>query len=157
MCDTRTLFARHGIRCTRQRLLLYTALMRADRHPTAEELHAQVKERSCGLSLATVYNALEVFQQKGLCHRLPARGGGVRYDADLREHLHITTDDGSIRDVPEDLGVELLDAIPRSALREVERRTGVRISRITIELHGKPAASENTSSKLVIDDRIGVK
>lgn len=141
MCETRTLFARHGLRCTRQRVLLYETLAAINRHPTAEELHSLVKDRE-GLSLATIYNTLEAFCRSGLCRKIPSCGG-ARYDADLREHLHITTTDGEVRDVPEQLGVELLNSLPRSVLTEIERRTGVRIRRISIDIVGDPATSEN--------------
>lgn len=145
MCDTRMLFARHGLRCTRQRVLLYDALAQTERHPTAEELYSIAKCDVPGLSMATVYNTLEAFCSAGLCRKLPSCGG-ARYDADLREHLHIATTDGNVRDVPESLGVQLLNSLPRSVLGEVERRTGVKIRRISIELHGDPVTSENGKS-----------
>lgn len=145
MCDTKTLFARHGLRCTRQRILLFDALAETQKHPTAEELHALARTHIDGLSLATVYNTLEAFCNAGLCRKLPSCGG-ARYDADLREHLHITTTDGGLRDVPEELGVQLLNSLPRSILNEVERRTGVRIRRVSIDLLGDPVTSENGSS-----------
>lgn len=142
MCDTKTVFARHGLRCTRQRLFLYDALVNTASHPTAEELYAQVRTQIDGLSLATVYNTLEAFCRAGLCRKLPSCGG-ARYDADPREHMHITTTDGGVRDVPEELGVQLLNSLPRSVLNEVERRTGVRIRRVSIDLLGEPVTSEN--------------
>lgn len=147
MCETRTLFARHGVRCTRQRVLLYNTLAASRRHLTVEELHAQVNRAVEGLSLSTVYNTMEALCDCGLCHKLPANGRGARYDADLREHMHIITGDGRVVDVPEELGIELLNALPRSVLTEVERRTGVRIRRVSIELLGESIESENTGAK----------
>ncbi len=145
MCETRTLFARHGLRCTRQRVLLFDSLAESHEHPTAEELFGVVRAKIDGLSLATVYNTLEAFCNVGLCRKLPSCGG-ARYDADLREHMHITTTDGGVRDVPEELGVQLLNSLPRSILNEVERRTGVRIRRVSIDLLGEPVTSENGQS-----------
>lgn len=145
MCDTRTLFARHGLRCTKQRLYLYDALAAAENHPTAEELHAAVAGQIDGLSMATVYNTLEAFCRSGLCRKMLVGCRGARYDADLREHLHIMTTDGGICDVPENLGVELLNALPRNVITDIERRTGVKVRRVSINLHGEATMSENHS------------
>ncbi|MEC9373006.1 MAG: transcriptional repressor, partial [Planctomycetota bacterium] len=75
MCTARTLFARHGLRCTRQRLDVYTALAAAKDHPTAEDLYFRVRAEQPGLSLSTVYNTLETFCRHGLCRRLPTAEG----------------------------------------------------------------------------------
>lgn len=136
MCDTRTLFARHGIRCTEQRVELYESLCASRSHPTAEELFWLVKERRPGLSLATVYNTLEAFCRRKLCRKIPSSEGGARYDADLSDHLHLTTSDGHVRDVPDELGARLLESFPRPLLNEIERRMGVRILRVSVELVG---------------------
>lgn len=102
-----------------------------------------VRARCECISLSTVYNTLEAFCRCGMCRRLPTAEGGARYDADLREHLHITMTDGVVRDVPGPLGEALLGALPRSVLAEIEHRAGVHISRVSIELLAEPAASEN--------------
>lgn len=132
--EVRTLFARHALRCTRQRVDVYRALAATDQHPTAEELFWQVRQQEQGLSLATVYNALEAFCTHGLCRKLPVNGCGARFDADLRNHPHVVTSDGRVVDVPPDLGARLLDAIPRSLLSEVEQRVGGSIQRVRLEL-----------------------
>jgi len=142
MCDVQTLFRRHGLRATAHRALIYDTLAGAD-HPTAEELHALVSARCECLSRSTVYATLEAFHNAGLCRRIPTPAGPDRFDADLHEHLHILTPDGEVRDVPETLGLELLNALPRGVLSEIERRTGLRIARVSIRLHGEPARSEN--------------
>jgi len=143
MGDTRAIFARYGIRCTKQRLILFEAMSLPGRHPTAEELHERVKSHFNGLSLATVYNTLETFCRCGLCQKLPTSCSGARYDANLRQHLHITSTDGGIHDVPEALGDELLNSLPRSTLSEIEQRTGIKIRRVTIEIMGDPIESDN--------------
>lgn len=133
MCDTRTLFARHGLRCTRQRIDLYGALAASKAHPTAEELYWLVKQSQPGASLATVYNTLEAFCRHGLCRKLATADGGARYDADLSEHLHLVTRDGHLRDVPMDLGSRMLESLPRPLLAELERRMGVAIRQVRLE------------------------
>jgi len=145
MCDTNTLFARMGLRCTKQRAEIYDALAATTAHPTAEELYWMVRDRrpDLGLSLATVYNTLEALCSASLCRKLPPSGGdgGARYDADLHEHLHVSTDDGRVIDVPDDLGAKLMDSVPRELLEAVERRMGVRITSVRISLDAESAAA----------------
>ncbi len=142
MCDTRTLFARKGMRFTRQRQEVYEALAATRSHPTAEGLLWMVRQRSpgMGLSLATVYNALESFCEHDLARRLPsAVGGCARFDADLHEHLHIATPDGAVVDVPDDLGAKVMNALPKDLLGEVERRMSVRLVRVRVDFSAEPA------------------
>lgn len=129
------LFARQGIRCTRQRLAVYEALRATRCHPTAEELHRQVRSQVGGLSLATVYNTLEVLVRAGLCRRLPTTDGCCRFDADTSEHLHLRDRvSGQILDGPHDLGDALVRRLPSAVLREIEQRYGVRICGVSVQL-----------------------
>lgn len=154
--STSAMFAERGLRCTRQRVEVFEALMASCEHPTAEELHRIVNERppvseaGCcedegdggdgadgRVSLATVYNTLDALCRVGLARRLVCACGGARYDADLREHLHVTTSDGRVFDVPDDLGRELLRRIPGETLEAVGDRLGVRIRRVRVEFEGE--------------------
>jgi len=74
---TRELFAKHSLRCTRQRMAVYEALLSCDSHPTAEELFRLVKPRTERLSLATIYNTLEALEDVGLVRRMPTTDGGA--------------------------------------------------------------------------------
>lgn len=134
--QSRALFRRQGLRCTKQREVIYRTLLACKSHPTAEELHDQVRADEPGLSLATVYNTLEVFSTRGLCRCLPSviGGGAARYDADLSDHVHLTTPDGKVLDVPDDLSERLLDGLSEELIAELERRTGLRIGRISLQL-----------------------
>lgn len=137
--DMRAFFRLHGLRCTRQRELIYSALAATKLHPTAEELFTAVRTDEPGLSLATVYNTLEVFTDRGLCRRLPsAHGNGPsRYDTDTDQHVHIMLDDGRVVDMPDDLA-PLLDAgLPPRFMAEVERRLGIRLTGFHIQLSGR--------------------
>jgi Fe2+ or Zn2+ uptake regulation protein len=138
----RELFARHGIRCTRQREEIYSSLRAVNTHPTAEELFNGVRRSQPGLSLATIYNTLEVFTRHGLCRRLAAASGAgspCRYDADISDHSHLVTPEGEVSDIPEDLGREVLQHIPPGLIRRVEQATGRRIQRLNIDFIAAPA------------------
>ncbi|MFN0012428.1 MAG: Fur family transcriptional regulator [Phycisphaerales bacterium] len=139
MDDLPSLFARHGLRRTPQREVIYRALASTKSHPTAEELFAVVSRKRPGTSLATVYNTLDAFSRRGLCRRFNApteADGPARFDADTSEHVHVITDDARVRDVPADLGAKIAAALPPELVEAVEERMGVRVDRVRIELRG---------------------
>lgn len=135
----RELMEKHGLRCTRQRELVYSALAASKAHPTAEELFQAVQRGEPGMSLATVYNTLEAFSKLGLCRRFPGVAGSnaCRYDAEVQEHAHVVTPDGKVVDVPEDLSRRLMSSLPPEVLAEIERRMGVRVERVRLQLDGR--------------------
>jgi len=134
--DARMVFSDAGLRCTRQRELIYHALRSTKSHPTAEELFSLVRDFHDGrhLSLATVYNTLEALTACGLARRLSTSGGPNRYDAVCEDHVHVALPDGQILDVPEDASRRILDAIPRDALDRIEAEMGVRVTGVSINV-----------------------
>ncbi|HCR30287.1 MAG TPA: transcriptional repressor, partial [Opitutae bacterium] len=51
--------AQAGLRSTRQREVVYDAILSKRDHPTADEIFARVKSAMPSISLATVYNCLD--------------------------------------------------------------------------------------------------
>ena len=143
---SRALFERHGLRCTRQREVLYEALAATKSHPTADELFQSVQEIEPGLSLATVYNTLDAFTQVGLVRRIPCPmgSGACRFDADTSDHVHLATPDGKVTDVPIDVSRQLIAAIPREIVAELERRMNVRIDGLSVQLLAWPSEGRET-------------
>lgn len=138
MSDLKALFQRHGLRCTTQRAEIYRALAATKAHPTADELFQAVRLRRPGLSLATVYNTLDALARRGLCRKFTdLEGGQARWDADTTEHVHFVSEDGRVRDVPPEMGTSLSAALPATLIDEIERRMGVRVDRVRIELLGE--------------------
>lgn len=144
--DVQSLFASHGLRCTRQRAVIYDALARSNQHPTADELYRQCSVRADGLSLATVYNTLDALCDAGLVRRLSVAGGNgsARYDAvtaDHGHHLHARDQaTGEVYDVPDDLGQRILEQIPAELLKEIEEKLGFKVNQVQIELVGERSA-----------------
>ncbi len=131
----RDLLRAHGLRPTRQREVLYSALAETKAHPTAEELFESVLSRDSGMSLATVYNALEAFTTAGLCRRLAgARGGACRFDADMARHVHVVSSDGRVVDLPEDLSAEVLERLGPDLVGKLELRLGFRLGRVSVQI-----------------------
>lgn len=134
--DARSVLRNHGLRVTRQREDIYAALAAVKTHPTADELYSMVREQQHGLSLATVYNTLEVFVEAGLCQRIHA-SGATRYDATTHTHAHAQTSDGRVIDLPDEISRRLQGAIDPEALRRVEAELGVTITGIGFTLGGR--------------------
>ena len=135
MVSIRTLFEQHNLRCTSQRQAVYAALRESTDHPTAEELFRRVRPGTDKLSLATVYNTLEVLCRVGLCRRLATTNGCCRYDGNVSDHMHVRlSDTGEIADVPDDLSRELMNGVCGDVLKEIERRLGVEVEGLSVQI-----------------------
>ncbi|WP_432797931.1 Fur family transcriptional regulator [Poriferisphaera sp. WC338] len=140
------LFAKHGLRCTRQRTALYEALSKSSAHPTADELFRSLSGKVPAMSLATVYNTLEVFCEVGLAQKLPGAGanGSARYDAGDEPHLHLRCQKtGKIADLPEPFGKQILEVIPENLIKQIEKQLGFKVNQIQIELIGEDLNAEH--------------
>ena len=144
----RVMLREHGLRATRQREDVYLALSARKCHMSADEIFeavggaARSESLEPSMSLATVYNTLEALASAGLCRKLPSACGASRYDADVTEHAHLVTSDGQVMDVPMDLSEKLMGSIDPEILREVEKRLGVRVEGLSLELRGAAPAPE---------------
>ncbi len=144
--ETASLFAAHGLRCTRQRLAIYQALRRDPTHPTADQIYQRVATeapRYFGVSRATVYNTLEAFCQAGLARKLPGLGdnGSARYDAGRGDHVHLRCEQtGVVTDLPETLSQRILDQLSPDLIDDISRQLGVSIREVQVELVAEPKA-----------------
>src|SRR3954468_16855738 len=77
-----------GLRATPQRLAVHGALHALGRHATAEEVLERVHGSVPGVSLPTVYAALELMADLGLALRVHG-GRAVRYDPRAEPHHHL--------------------------------------------------------------------
>lgn len=77
-----------GLRVTPQRIAIARALRELDGHVTAEVVFGHVSAQMPGVSLPTVYAALELLQQLGIIRRVATEGGTVVWDARVGEHHH---------------------------------------------------------------------
>lgn len=101
------------LRLTRRRRAILDLLAATDAHPDARWVFEKVQERVPGVSLATVYRALDALREAGLVRELPQATGANRFDANTSAHHHLVcTRCGRIVDV----------RLPTEALRrEAER------------------------------------
>ena len=59
-----------GLRATFQRTILLKIILDSNRHPTAEMLMRKVNEQGLHLSMGTIYNTLDRFEEHGLITRV---------------------------------------------------------------------------------------
>lgn len=84
----KSLLASKGFKLTRQRLAIYKALSTL-KHPFAEEVIERSKQLLPELTVATVYNTLDSFVEKGLIRKLKTVKDKMRYDSNPLPHHHI--------------------------------------------------------------------
>ncbi len=94
-----------GLRVTRQRMMIADLLFaKGDRHVTAEALYAEASVIPYPPSLATIYNTLRDFADKGLVREIALYGGKVWFDTQTGPHFHFYLEDREeLFDIPESL------------------------------------------------------
>lgn len=116
-----------GKKVTSQRVLIYQAVLGDRSHPTAEQIHSRLKDQLPGLSLTTVYSALNDLVQAGELRRFDAGDGSIHFDPEMRPHAELVcVRCGRIDDAP-------LQRVPRQPPGLV---SGYQILRRTELLHG---------------------
>ena len=69
-----------GVSITRRRAKMLEVLASTDRHPSVNELHAEVRRWYPSTSLATIYNTIEILKEAGQILELEFSGSANRYD-----------------------------------------------------------------------------
>ena len=121
-----------GLRLTGQRRTIAQVLEEALDHPDVEQLHARATERDTGISIATVYRTVKLFQEAGILDRLEFGDGRARYEDAEREHhdhlIDLTT--GEV--------VEFVDPEIEALQERIAARLGYRLKGHRLELYGVP-------------------
>lgn len=78
--------ARSGARMTAPRRVLARVLGQSSDHPDVEELHRRAQAIDPGISLATVYRTVRLFEQLGIVERHAFSAGRARYEHGGEEH-----------------------------------------------------------------------
>jgi len=118
-----------GVRITRQRTAILTALAEADDHPDANELHDRAREVDSSVSLSTVYRTLSTLEAKGVIHRHTFEGESARFetsDTDHHDHI-IDVDSGEVVEFRSDK-IEKLQA-------EIAAELGYEVVKHRLELY----------------------
>ncbi len=130
--DIEALCAEKGLRITEQRRVIARVLSAADNHPDVEELHRRSAAIDPGISIATVYRTVKLFEEAGILERREFKGGRTRYEP-VTEHHHdhlIDLESGQVLEF-EDAELEALQA-------RIAERMGFRLVDHRMELYAVP-------------------
>ena len=84
--DTVQLLSDHGIRVSLQRIAVMSFLMDNQIHPTVETIYNGLHTMFPTLSRSTIYQALELFCEKGVAQKIVTGDGEMRFDAEVFRH-----------------------------------------------------------------------
>ena len=120
-----------GLRMTTPRRVIARVLSEAEDHPDVEELHARAVRLDAGISLATVYRTVKLFEEAGILDRLEFGDGRARYeDAERDHHDHLI-----------DMGtgevIEFVDPEIEALQERIAARLGYRLIGHRLELYAK--------------------
>jgi Fur family transcriptional regulator, iron response regulator len=124
-CDDRDvteLLQMAGMRPTRQRLVLgHLLFCSGPRHLTVEMLYEEIISTSVSVSLATVYNTLNRFTEKGLLRQVSVDGAKKYFDTNATAHHHFYLEDSrELVDIPvPNLALQRMPEVPRG--HDIER------------------------------------
>lgn len=120
-----------GVRITRQRVAILSALANSSDHPSAEEVLERSRKQDSSVSLATVYRTLSILEGRGTILRNEFDGTGARFElANKPHHDHlIDVDTGDV--------VEFTSPRIEELQAEIARELGYDIVHHRLELYGK--------------------
>jgi len=122
-----------GLRMTGQRRTIAQVLDAADDHPDVEDLHARAAAVDPGISIATVYRTVKLFEESGILERLEFGDGRARYESAERDH-HDHLIDLQTGEV-----IEFVDAEIEALQERIARRLGYDLKGHRLELYGVPS------------------
>jgi Fur family ferric uptake transcriptional regulator len=121
-----------GLRLTDQRRTIAQVLAEADDHPDVEALHARASGIDPGISIATVYRTVKLFEEAGILDRHEFGDGRARYeDAERGHHDHLI-------DISTGEVVEFSDPEIERLQERIAARLGYRLKGHRLELYGVP-------------------
>ena len=121
-----------GLRMTGQRRVVAQILQDSDDHPDVEELYARAQAVDAGISLATVYRTVKLFEEAGILDKLEFGDGRARYeDAERDHHDHlIDMNSGEV--------IEFVDPEIEALQEKIAERLGYTLKGHKLELYGVP-------------------
>lgn len=119
-----------GMRMTEQRRVIARVLSEADDHPDVEELHQRAVAIDKGISIATVYRTVRLFEEAGILDRHDFGDGRARYEAAPEAHHDhmIDVESGKV--------IEFVDPELEALQKQVAERLGYRLVDHRMELFG---------------------
>jgi len=128
--DIEAICAERGLRITEQRRVIARVLSESDDHPDVERLHARAAAIDPGISIATVYRTVRLFEEAGILDRHDFGDGRARYEAAPEAHHDhmIDVETGKV--------IEFVDPELEALQRQIAERLGFRLVDHRMELYG---------------------
>ena len=128
--DIEALCADKGLRITEQRRTIARILSEAEDHPDVEALHARASAIDSGISIATVYRTVRLFEEAGILERHEFGDGRSRYEAasDAHHDHLIDVETGKV--------IEFVDEELEALQRRIAEKLGFRLVDHRMELYG---------------------
>ncbi len=131
--NLRKALAKHGLRATRQREVVFGVLLETRDHPTADLVLERARRHMPAISKATVYNCLETLKECGLVRQVNLKRHATRFCPDSDgSHLHahfFCTRTGRVHDIE-------LDARARETLQAL-LPDGFNVDEIELSFRGR--------------------
>jgi Fur family transcriptional regulator, ferric uptake regulator len=128
--DIEALCHEKGLRITEQRKVIARVLSDADDHPDVEALHARSAAIDPGISIATVYRTVRLFEEAGILDRHDFGDGRSRYEAAPEAHHD------HLIDVETGKVIEFVDPELESLQKQIAEKLGFRLVDHRMELYG---------------------
>ena len=128
--DIEQLCAEKGLRITEQRRVIARILSDSDDHPDVELLHRRSAEIDPGISIATVYRTVRLFEEAGILDRHDFGDGRARYEATPEAHHD------HLIDVETGKVIEFVDPELEQLQRQIAEKLGYRLVDHRMELYG---------------------
>ena len=128
--DLEQLCADKGLRITEQRRVIARVLSEADDHPDVEMVHERANKIDPGISIATVYRTVRLFEEAGILDRHDFGDGRARYEAAPEAHHD------HLIDVETGKVVEFVDPELEALQKQIAEKLGYRLVDHRMELYG---------------------
>ena len=119
-----------GLRITEQRRVIARVLSESDDHPDVEMLHERANRIDPGISIATVYRTVRLFEEAGILDRHDFGDGRARYEAAPEAHHD------HLIDVETGKVVEFVDPELEALQKQIAEKLGYRLVDHRMELYG---------------------
>lgn len=130
-----------GMRMTEQRKVIARVVSVSHDHPDVEELHRRAAAIDPGISIATVYRTVRLFEEAGILERHDFRDGRSRYE-EMPEAHH-----DHLIDMKTGKVVEFVDPEIERLQQEIARRLGYKLVDHRLELYGVPLDDKAKAGK----------
>ena len=116
----RSVFDKHGILPTPQRVEIATILLERPQHLSADQIIDRLRTSGSAVSKATVYNTLNLFSERGLIKEVMVDPARKFYDSTTHAHHHFyNIDSGELSDIPDhQVRFQDLPELPEGTQRE---------------------------------------